>query len=80
MWGAGRPLPAEYGAHVMGAPYWSMACLATVRFAGPVLAPGGLRTAEPSLPVAPPALEYCLALADAIPASPSRPKSSCDIA
>jgi hypothetical protein len=46
---------------------------------GPVQAPGALRTAELSLPVAPQAQECCLALADAIPALPRLPKSSFDI-
>jgi len=55
-------------------------CLATVRFAGPALAPGALRTAELSPPVAPLAPECCLALAAVIAASPHRPKSSFDIA
>jgi hypothetical protein len=57
-----------------------------VRFAGParlvaqVLAPGALRTPELSLLVSRLAQERCLASANAIPASPRRPKSSFDIA
>ena len=62
------------------------ACLAMVRFAEParLVAPGlaqeALRTPELSLLVSRLAPESCPASANAIPASPRRPKSSFDIA